>query len=405
MKKVYKNRSFLSLAIGSFISNLGDQMYNIGVVVGLYKSTGSILSIVLMWLFRASLRVPIQFIAGIISDTFDRKKIIILINLISAPIAASLMFLDSSMLYIMIFLIFILQATNDVETNAATSLVSQVVPKEDLQDANNGFAVLSSISTIMAPAVSAGIFLIAQVEILYLINGVTFFIAGLVYFLIEYKHEKVQKNHEFTLYKFGIQGFYQIIKKKNVFIALMIFMPFAMLGRFYDILKVIVADSTLNIQSEGVAYFSFAMGIGGLISPYIIKTLKKKINDNNYFAYSVGIIICFINYIIWGYSNNIVVSLISIGAMATGSAITMISLRVIIQSSFEKKYLGRVFAFQKIFTILSAIVGIIIAPIMNYYFGVSLSIAIIAIIGIIIAFIYCISYARNVEEVNKIESV
>lgn len=82
--QLYKNRNFMKLILGNTISGFGDSMYNIALTISLYQTTGNVSAVAYMWLIRASMRIPIQFIAGIIADSFPGKRIITLTNSLSA---------------------------------------------------------------------------------------------------------------------------------------------------------------------------------------------------------------------------------------------------------------------------------------------------------------------------------
>ena len=383
MKKVLKNKNYMLLALGSFISNIGDQMYNIALTIGLYSITGDILSVAYMWLIRASLRIPTQFFAGIISDKLNKKYIITFVNYISCPIACLLVLSNYNNIYIVYIIVFLLQSLNDAERNAAASIVAHIVPKEDLTDANSGFTMLGTVSTFIAPAISGIIYKLHGVKLLYLINGITFIFAAVCFTFIKYAHEHSSKKHEFTLFRFAIDGYKQLFNKKIILSAIIVFVPFAILGRYYDIFKVYVTDATLNFGPEGIVYFGYAMSIGGLLTPKVMSVLRGKIKNNNYYAYIISIFITSIMYICWIYSDSMVISFVSLIILSLASSISMISLRVSIQSNIDKEYLGRVFSLQKTIIIISAIIGIVLAPITKNLIGVELAVTTMSIIGII----------------------
>lgn len=72
--KLTSNKNFLSLAIGSFISTIGDHLYNFALTIWLYEISNSIGSVAGMWFARAFFRIPIQYISGTIVDRYNKKK-------------------------------------------------------------------------------------------------------------------------------------------------------------------------------------------------------------------------------------------------------------------------------------------------------------------------------------------
>jgi len=78
-KDLLKNRNFTLLTFGGFISSIGDYLYNIGVTVYLYSATKSVGAVALMWLSRAVLRIPMLYLSGIIADSYNKKRVILLL--------------------------------------------------------------------------------------------------------------------------------------------------------------------------------------------------------------------------------------------------------------------------------------------------------------------------------------
>ncbi len=73
----------------------------------------------------------------------------------------------------------------------------------------------------------------------------------------------------------------------------------------------------------------------------------------------------------------------------------------IIQDQIEKEYIGRVFSFYKMSIMISAIFGIVIAPILFDTIGVKYAVSIFAIIAIILVVLFSRLDKRVNEEVNE----
>lgn len=155
--KIYQNHNFMKLIIGNTISGLGDSMYNIALTVNLYQTTGSVSAIAFMWLIRAAMRIPVQFLAGIAADSYPRKRLICFTNLISAPISLAFLIVAPGNWPILYLLIFLLQALNDLEQPALIGLTQEIVEPEHLKAANAFSSFIGEITTFIAPALAGGI--------------------------------------------------------------------------------------------------------------------------------------------------------------------------------------------------------------------------------------------------------
>lgn len=372
------------LSIGGFISVIGDYLYNIAITITLYSITKSLWSVALMWLCRAVLRIPVQYAAGIISDVFNKKKIIVYTNLISFLVAFLLIYANGDKVWLAYIFAFLLQSLNDFDDCAEAAILPELVSKEQLSYANSIFSTLSSVSGFLSPALAGIIYNFYGSNILFEINSISFIIAGILFSFIKYNHKDSEKiNSKLEIVKSGIEGYkvlmnYEVIK--NLF---MIACIFAILGRFYETYKVVVADRLLNIHAEGMIYFDYALAIGGLLVPVIIKILSKY---NNFKVYIFTSIVIGIGYIIFGYSNIFVFTFIILIIQGMAFNIQGIYTKTLIQKNIPQEYIGRVFSFYKIMLTAFAIIGLLIA---NPLYKV-LCIGTTFLVVVIIASILCI---------------
>ena len=117
MHKLFKeNYNFRMFYLGGLISCIGDYLYDIAVTLLVYDITRSINSIAFMWISKGALRVFVQHFAGVITDRYDRRKVIIFTNLLSIPGAILFLFINNETVWIAYIGTFLLQALNDIDT-------------------------------------------------------------------------------------------------------------------------------------------------------------------------------------------------------------------------------------------------------------------------------------------------
>ncbi len=363
--------------------------------------TKSVTAVAGMWFIRAIMRVPVQFFAGIIADKYNNRKVIAMMNFVSVPIAAAFLLSQHAPIYYTYFLVFLLQLTNDIEQASSMTILPKIVENEQLTDANSTFSVLGTIATLLSPGIAGIIYTLFGVTILYGINALSFMVAGILYLFMRYEDigEKEEVPQKFTLFEYAKEGYSIIRNQTGVKIIFLGSISFAILGRFYDVYKVFVAEDTLRLEPESIVIFSYGMAIGSLIAPFIIKWIGARINDT--MAFIIANIFTYIGFIIWAFSSHIILStlaLVIVGGFSTGISVFM---RSILQKKISANVLGRVFSFYKITIILSAILGIMIAPLLYDFVGSSYAILLIGVIGIGV----CISLATKSEEITSTDNL
>lgn len=73
-----KLKNFYIFAIGQFISQFGSKMTSYGLVLWSYKESGSVLTTSFMTLCYLMPEIFFSFIAGGISDKWDKKRIMLM---------------------------------------------------------------------------------------------------------------------------------------------------------------------------------------------------------------------------------------------------------------------------------------------------------------------------------------
>lgn len=386
--RLTSNKNFLSLAIGSFISTIGDHLYNFALTIWLYEISNSIGSVAGMWFARAFFRIPIQYISGTIVDRYNKKYIAILANAMSIPLAFSLIYLDNSNLYLVYIIVFLLQAINDIDVTAEVSILPELVEKDKLQEYNSIFSVLGTTALLLSPALGGLIYTVMGVKILFIINASTFLVASISFCFIKYtKLSTENENNKSSLLKSGKEGFSIIMKNSTVTLLILSVMSLSILGRFYEIYKVYIADNYLKIGSDGILYFSYAMAFGGFLTPIIIKKAKDTYENNLIKPFIIFTVLSSICYFIWGNTTNMYISLMSLFILGAVSSCYLTLITTILQRETQQEYIGRVFASYKIALISSAILGIVISPYILNLLGTFGSFLVFGIIPIFLAFI------------------
>lgn len=396
-KDLFKNKNFTLLSIGGLISSIGDYLYNIGVTVYIYSLTKSVGAVALMWLSRGVLRIPMLYLSGLIADSYNKKRVIMVTNLVSVIFAFLFIFINEQRLWLVYILAFILQSLNDIDVSSETAILPELVSKEELSYSNSIFSFLQSTSVFLSPAIGGVLYKLYGSNILFTINAISFLIAGALFSLIKYDFIKSDKAATRSgIIKSGIEGYKIFSRYSSVKTVFIIMSMFAVLGRFYETYKVAVSDILLNLNPEGIIYFSYALALGGLSVPFVVKVLSKK---NHVTLFTLSTVIIGISYIIFGYSQSFIITFGILIILGLAQNLQGIYSSTIIQNSIPKEYLGRVFSFYKILLTLFAIIGLLIATPLYNLIGIGNSFASISVILIILCVLNLKrSFNRAVDE-------
>ncbi len=400
--RLLKNKSFRLLVWATLVSSFGDSLYALAITLSVYELSGSLAGVAGMWLIRALIRIPCQFVSGVIVDRFNRKKVSIYVYLLSAALMLSFVCTNGKYMLLAYVLIFVLQGTSDVDNMAQMGLMSELLDKSDLMDANNLFSVIGTVILLVGPGVGGVLYSVSGTQVLYLIDAVTFLVAAALMWRLPYAYHKKEDEAdkaEFTLFRFAKEGIAAVRKMPVVMVVMLTSVFFGILGRFYEIDKIYVADQILAIGAGGIVYFTYAMAIGSLLAPAVTKLLSKsKLDDVA--KYALLSILLIGSFVLWGNTPVFAVSFaanVLIGVFNTGSSIFV---NTILQSRVERDVFGRVMALRQIVVVLSAVVGIVAAPVLVELVGVGYSMIGVGLLAVLFV-VYLLVAAHGKSAARK----
>ena len=153
-------RDFFILWSSQAVSELGTAMTNFALIIWVYSQEGTAFSITFLTLCSFLPTILFRFIAGAIADRWNKKRIMLLADLMAACgtltvlILYSLSALQVWHLYVINFLLSFMNAFQSPASYVATSLL---VPKEHYLKVSGLQSFSGSVITILAPALGSSL--------------------------------------------------------------------------------------------------------------------------------------------------------------------------------------------------------------------------------------------------------
>jgi MFS family permease len=132
-----------------------------------------------------------QPIAGVYADRLNKKKLMILTDIIQAIICFTLFLLivnDSLHLFHLYCASILFAVVSPFFERTGFSLIPQIVGKDSLLRANSIFQGIQTMAKIVPPALAGVIIKVLGLEILFLLNGISFLFSALCILFIQIKN-------------------------------------------------------------------------------------------------------------------------------------------------------------------------------------------------------------------------
>lgn len=293
--KLLKRKDFSLLIFGKLSSLLGSNMLQFALSLYVLSLTGSatiFASILSITIFPRLLLSPI---AGVFGDWFDRKKSIIILDLVNGIIIGVFGIIyffngELNLLSIYIFVI-LLEITEIFYHSSMSAVIPSMVEKDDLLEANSINSFVMHIGQLIAPTIAALIYGSYGIFTLFVINAVSFVGASLSKIGISIpKTNNGDKNLNLSTFKTDFIEGIRIIRS-NEFIKTVISLASIInfvISPLFSIGLIFVIKQILKASDFQYGLFQMTYALSAIIAPLFAGAVIKRIKFGK---------ICFIGFI------------------------------------------------------------------------------------------------------------
>lgn len=403
-----KNKNFFLYSFGSITSLFGDNLYSTTISIWIAVQTNSSLSLLSSILLLRLPKTIVSLLAGPIVDHYNKRKIMINIDLIQGIVccASSLIIslnnitINNKIIYIY-FINFLFSIFSAFFQPSSKAIIPHIIEKSNIKKANVFFSGLQNIVLLCSFMLSGIIVSIFGYYFSILINGLTFFISAFCEFKINYienitkiegmvikdKLSQIQTDMKeaIAFYKKNLKVL--ILSLSPGIIYLFIF-PIINIIFPFVVLKCIIPNNynmfpTSDKETTGLAFFRSMYGlfgtIGGIVASFLynkiyIKTDERSIAIKSIFYTGITLFLTSLAFTPVSYksiSGWIIFVVISISSfvIANTSVNNEISVNSWLQINIPKEMQGRFFSFLVIAKEGLICFGVVLFGTISFYFS------------------------------------
>ncbi len=372
--KLLKNKNLALLVIGQFVSHFGSGMQSFALSLYILHLTGSgtmFASVLAIGMVPRLIAGPI---CGVFADWFDRKKIIVYLDLLSAVIIGGL-FIVSKTTELTIIHIYItvisMSLISALFSPAIGTAIPSVVKKEELVGANSLNRLTLTLCYMLYPVVAGLIFGLYGISVVLLINAVSFILSAISEMFIELESPNKKKTK--PSYKDFRSDFFEgieVIRSHKLIRNIMglALAANALISPAISVGLIFVANQLLEVTDWQLGILQTALVSGSLVGSLFTGVLSKRYSLEKLLAYAVmaiGVLIVVIalhasNLYIDRFTLNTVpfITMVSFAMMITSIAvITNIGVSSLMQREVPLEMLGRVSSVKETFSMAAVPMG------------------------------------------------
>jgi len=341
-----QSRNYRLYFTGQGLSLIGTWMNNIALSWLVYRLTGSVF---LLGLVGFTTQIPTFVLApfaGVMTDRFDRLRIMTLTQvlfLIQAAIMTLLVFFNLIQVWHIIALSIFFGVISAFDTPARQSLVVQLIDRPE--DLGNAIALNSAIfngARLIGPAIAGVTIAAAGESFCFLVNTLSFL--AVIVALLNIKTAPLNKKTSHTRFRDSFsEGFNYTFQSVPIRSLILLLAVMSLFGLTYIVLMPAYAKEILNGDAKTLGYLMSSMGAGALIAALYMAARQSVVGLSRIIALSVSLM--GISVILASFSANKHLSSLVFFFSGLGMVLSLSSINTMIQTIADEDKRGRVMSF------------------------------------------------------------
>jgi len=358
-------KGFFLLWISQAISQLGTSLTSLALTIWLYEKTGSALSTAALTIFTYLPYVLISLFAGALIDRLDKKKTILVCDLIAAIGTLCILFLykTESLKIWHLYLINIASGImNTIQSPASEVALSLIVDKKYYQLTSSLTYLSRSIISVIGPIIATSCYALFHLEGVIYIDLTTFLIAFItLLFFIQLPQPSIDSSESFIVQT--KQGFAFLKENRLVFDCILFMSGVNLVASGFDAAIPAYVIPNPNGGTIQLGIVNSCAGIAMIVGSFIASILPKPKNRVRVIYLTMLFSLGTENFIL-PLSRNPIVWYVAqfIGWFVV--PIMSASMNVIIRNNVPIELQGRVFACRNSFQFFTIPIGMFLSGIL-----------------------------------------
>ncbi|MBT2523823.1 MFS transporter [Arthrobacter sp. ISL-28] len=282
-----RRRAFFILWIAQLGSNVGSWMQTVGAQWYLVEAGASPTIIALVQTANMAPALLLSLMAGVLADSFNRRKLIIGTNIFAALAATALTLSAALGLLEPVSLLgytFLIGAGVALSSPAWQAIQPDLVPREEIQSASALGGVTVNAARAVGPAMAGVLVAWAGPAFVFGLNAVSFLTAAAaVYFWRSPEKDLADRESVSEALASGIRYIRSAPRIKRILLRTALFTTPA--SALWALLP-IAADGHLNVGSAGYGLLLGALGAGALLGVVVLPRVRARTTHNTVMAVS-----------------------------------------------------------------------------------------------------------------------
>jgi CRP-like cAMP-binding protein/MFS-type transporter involved in bile tolerance (Atg22 family) len=359
---VFRKRDFRLIWSAQLISTIGTALTDLAAGILVFRVTGSALSVGLMFVATSVPTLVIGLIAGVFVDRYDRRKIMVVADLLRAAIVFSIPFLIAGGKNV-VFLYVAVAAVSTISqffNPANDAVLPEVATDEELAAANSWIMISSFGSTSIGFALSGLLATAFDINWAFYLDALTFLFSASCLIFVKVGKIEAEGNTNVGVVianlKEGISTLAQTPMLRSLFISgAPVYLSFGL----WNVLLLPFALRALHATEFEYGLQEGVTSVGFVVGSLMMARFAERFREGSWIV--VSTVAMGIAGILYGYSTSIVFAILLVTVSGFFNAPSSVARRVLLQRATPRELRGRVFSAFAVARDVLFLVGIAMA--------------------------------------------
>jgi MFS family permease len=387
-RELLRNGPLARLLIGEFVSSIGDWLYLVALVVLVYQETQDPIMLGIVGAARMLPYIFLSIPAGIITDRFDRRYVLLVSDLARGACMLVLAALVASHgpLWLITAVAMLAASFSTFFYPAIGALIPSLVRDErEFGPANSAWATLDNFAWIVGPGIAGLLLATGDLVLAFVLNAVTFLVIAVILWSLPASKATAAPQPDEP--RADVEGsaaggrFADLaaagIKLGAVagvtLVSSVTWFVFGGVG----ILIVVIATDVFNGGDAATGYLNGAIGIGGTIGALLAGALVLRPRLG--MPLLLGAVAFGIATLFLGLANSLAAAFIAIIVVSIGNLMTDVTGTTIFQRAVPDQYRGRFGGLMMTGQVVAETAGTLAVPILVTLFGFGPTFAVLGV--------------------------
>jgi CRP-like cAMP-binding protein/predicted MFS family arabinose efflux permease len=266
IRAAFAHRDFRYLAGSLTVSQVGDWLYGVALVVYVFDRTGSPAWVAAATILRLIPYVLFGAVGGAIADRYDRRMVMVVADVARAAcmIGLTAVVLAEAPVWVALLISFLSTTVGTPARPAQGAITPALVGERDLAAANAVVGILEHTALVLGPAIGGLLLLLGSPAVAFAVNGASFLVSAALVLPIRARPVAEPDDQPSSLRRRLTDGFTALARSGDAVLLVGLLVAATFVYGQEVVLLVLVSERLLGTGSEGVAFLTTAAGLGGL---------------------------------------------------------------------------------------------------------------------------------------------